>query len=53
MEDLFTVSPQGADAESAVPLLYKRREYLDDLDVNAATASTQVSSNPKDFSPDD
>ena len=53
MEDLSTVSPQIADAECAVPLLYQRREYLDELEGNAVTTSCQKTSNPKDYGPDD
>lgn len=53
MEDLSTVSPQGADAECAVPLLYRRREYLDELEGNAATTSCKKTSNPTDYGPDD
>jgi hypothetical protein len=53
MEDRSTVSPPGTDAECAVPLLYQRREYLDELEGNAATTSCKKTSNPPDYGPDD
>lgn len=53
MEELSDVSQQRAKAEGEEPLLYQRREYLDDLDVNAATTSCQKTRNPADYGPDD
>ncbi len=53
MNGLSTASPQGADAEYAAPLLYQRREYLDELEGNATTTSCKKTSNPTDYGPDD
>lgn len=53
MEDLSTVSRRAVDGECAVPLLYQRREYLDELEGNAATTSCVKTRNPTDYGPDD
>ena len=35
------------------PLLFKKREYLRDMTCVAGTTSSQTTSNPSDYGPDD
>lgn len=53
MDEINTRLRDASPVETAEPLLFKRREYADEVEVNAATTSCLKSNNPDDYGPDD
>ena len=45
---------EQTELNSAEPILYRRREYLDEISADASTTSSQVTAGAvKDYGPDD
>jgi hypothetical protein len=53
MDEINSGLPDASPVETAEPLLFTRREYVDEVDVNAATTSCLKTRNPDDYGPDD
>ena len=53
MDEINTRLPDASPVEMIEPLLFKRREYVDEVDVNAGTTSCLKTRNPDDYGPDD
>jgi len=55
MMDRAKLAPQQqAPSESVEPLLFERRDYLDEIEPSASTTACQTTAGPvKDYGPDD
>lgn len=49
-----SVTIEKTESSDVVPILYRRREYLDEIEADASTTSCQVTGGAvKDYGPDD